>query len=64
MMSLPVQITVTHTLSMARTDFWPTLTLLVRACRETPTLTMMSSGHWEKAQVKPHDTEILDTVSL
>lgn len=43
-MSLLVQITVTPTLSMAKMDFWPTLTLLVRACRETPTLTMMSFG--------------------
>lgn len=51
-MSLPVQITGTLTLSMARTDFWLTLTLLVRVCRETPTLTMTSSGLWEKAQVK------------
>lgn len=55
-MSLPVQITGTLTLSMARTDFWLTLTLLVRVCRETPTLTMTSSGLWEKAQVKNQTT--------
>lgn len=51
-MSLPVQTTGTLTLSMARTDFWPTLTLLVRVYRETPTLTKTSTGLWEKAQVK------------
>lgn len=45
------QTTETLTHLMVRMDFWPTLTPLVRVCRVTPTLTMMSTGPWEKDQV-------------
>lgn len=44
----------TPTHLMARMAFWPMLTPLVRVCREMPTLTMMSTGLWEKDQVIRH----------
>lgn len=44
----------THIHLMVRMGFWPMLIPLVRVCREMPTLTMMSSGPWEKDQVITH----------
>lgn len=54
----------THTHLMVRMAFLPMLIHLVRACREMPTLMMMSTGLWEKEQVITKDTTPPSTINV